>query len=256
MNSLVLILLIFTRLTAMVLTAPMLGSRNIPFRFRMGVSLILTISTYGLTVQPHVDPIEFMPLLFSEAAIGLMLGLGIMIIFVAAKMAGTVISQMSGIQLAGNLDPGTGQPSTALGQFFSILSLAAFVAAGGPELLITATIDSFQRLPVGTSIEFSGLAKTIPVLLQQSFTLTLRGVAPAVAAMLISTVVVAWVNRSFPQMNLFSVGLSSNLVVMFLAVGLTMSGCVWLFVDDLQSFVRFIVDTLQSIQAPVLGGAN
>ena len=64
--------------------------------------------------------------------------------------------------------------------------------------------------------------------------------------MLIATVVIGFISRTYPQMNLLGMGLSSNLIVMFLAVFLTLGGSVWLFVDDLDHFVSMITDAMQS----------
>ena len=50
---------------------------------------------------------------------------------------------------------------------------------------------------------------------------------------MITSLTFGFVCRSFPQMNLTSIALGSNLFMMFLAMSLTLGGCVWLFLDDL-----------------------
>ena len=127
---------------------------------------------------------------------------------------------------------------------FSILSLAAFALIGGPELVVTATLDTFVNLPIGSSLETSSVSALLVQLLQQSFLLTLRGVAPAVAALMISTLIIGLISRTYPQMNLLGLGLSSNLVVMLLAIFFTLGGCVWLFVDDLNQVIITIQETI------------
>lgn len=248
-------LLAFTRISAMVMTAPVLGSRSVPFRFRVALAGILTLSTFSL-IQSHstlLDSSQFVQAFFSELTVGLMLGLGVMIVFAAAQMAGTVIGQMAGIQIADSLDPQTGQPTSPVSQLFGILSLAAFAVIGGPELIASATLDTFIRFPVGSSLEMGPIIELVPQLLHESFILALRGVAPAVAALLISTIVIGWISRTYPQMNLLSLGLSSNLVVMFLAISLTLGGCVWLFVDDLDQFIAMISNSIHLAEAGSLG---
>ena len=83
-------------------------------------------------------------------------------------------------------------------------------------------------------------------LCRQSFLLTLRGVAPGVAAMLISTLVIGMINRAYPQFNLLSLGISSNLLVMLVALLFTVGGCVWLFVDDFQQILETIRTALMN----------
>ena len=55
-----------------------------------------------------------------------------------------------------------------------------------------------------------------------------------VVCLLVSNIVIGIISRTYPQMNLLGIGLTSNMVVMMGAVFLTVSGTVWLFVDDVK----------------------
>lgn len=248
MDSTLFFLLALARVTAVVMIAPVFGSRAIPIKLRIGIALILTMTAFPLIDSSLIDTAatgQFIPTIFSEVIIGSLLGLGVMIMFVAAQVAGTVISQMAGIQISNTLDPQTGESTSAVGQLFGILSLAAFALVGGPDLVVSAMLDTFASLPLGTRLDASNVLILLTELLQQSFILTLRGVAPAVAALMISTLVIGLISRTYPQMNLLGMGLSSNLLVMLLAVFFTLGGSVWLFVDDLDQFVAMITSSLR-----------
>jgi len=259
----ILFLLILVRTSALVMTAPLLGGRAIPIRFRVGFAIMLSLVTLPM-IRSHAviaDPLLFNPaellhLASAELVIGFALGLGVSVMFAAAQMAGTLLGQMAGVQISDQLDPTTGQSGTPVSQFFSILSLATFALMGGPELVLSALLNTFVELPIGTQI-FSGaqgaegvaLARTemadlLVEVLRQSFLLTLRAVGPAVVAMMISTVTISMIGRSNPQMNLSGIGFGSNVVIMLLAVFLFSGGCVWLFVDDLTGVVEHIQATL------------
>ena len=161
-------------------------------------------------------------------------------VFAAARMTGTVIAQMASIPIL----EGIGDSNSPVGQMFGMLSIAAFTLMNGPELLIASTLDTFVQLPLGTSLETRATADLLVEMLRQSFLLTLRGVAPAVAAMMVSTIVIAVISRNYPQINLLSLGLSSNVSMMMIAVFFTLGGCVWLFVDDLQGVLVTIQEGL------------
>ena len=88
----------------------------------------------------------------------------------------------------------------------------------------------------------------IVLLLGQSLSLAVRAVGPAVAALLIATITLGFVSRTLPQMNMFQIGLGSNLIVFWVAVFLTLSGCVWLFVDDIQLALEQVQSTLTAQQ--------
>lgn len=252
MEASIVFVLVFARISAAVFTAPVLGNRAVPFKFRLVIAGVLALTAMPLVEGSTTNPVGLDHLasaLFSEIIIGSLLGLGVMIIFSAAQMAGTVIGQMAGIQISDSLDPQTGQPASSISQMFGILSLAAFALMGGPELVVSATLDTFAQLPLGSSFESSDALGLITRLLQQSLILTLRGVAPAVGALMISTIVTGLISRTYPQMNLLSLGLNSNLMVMLLAVFFTLGGCVWLFADNLTLVVDTIVDSLNDFHS-------
>lgn len=238
------------RISAAVMTAPVLGSRTIPLRFRIVLAILLTLATFPLIRANSVSEVSadssLASMALSELIVGTLLGFGIMIVFAAAQVAGTVIGQMAGLQMSNSLDPLSGEATSPVAQMFSILSLAAFALIGGPELVVTATLDTFANLPIGSSLETSNIGGLVAELLQQSFLLTLRGVAPAVAALMISTLIIGLVSRTYPQMNLLGLGLSSNLLVMMLAIFFTLGGCVWLFVDDLHQVMVTIQESISA----------
>lgn len=256
-TTIVVFLFALARISAAVMTAPVLGSRTVPIRFRLVLAMLLTMASFPLIGAPDLGLVatdvqpDYVSIFLSEVTIGAMLGFGVLIVFSAAQIAGTVIGQMAGIQIAGNFDPQSGESTSAVSQLFGILSLASFALIGGPELVITATLDTFANVPIGTSLQSSTVFPLLGELLQQSFILTLRGVAPAVAALMISTLVIGLISRTYPQMNLLGLGLSSNLLVMFLAIFFTLGGCVWLFVDDLQQIMALIQDSISHPQAQV-----
>ena len=254
MDTAVVFLLALFRVSAVVMTAPVLGSRSVPFKFRIVIALLLTLTAIPLIDGSAIDSTEPKLLgaaILSEVIIGLLLGIGVMIVFAAAQIAGTVISQMAGIQLSDSLDPNTGQSASPVSQLFGVLSLAAFALVGGPELVVSAMLDTFVELPLGRSLETSNVLSLVAELLQQSFLLTLRAVAPAIAALMISTLVIGLISRTYPQMNLLGLGLSSNLMVMLLAIFFTLGGSVWLFVDDLDQFIAMIGEGISESQAHV-----
>lgn len=238
--------LAWVRITAMLFTAPVLGNKSIPFRFKVLLSIVLTTVAFPLINQTGslaVEIDQWPTAALGELTIGIFLGLGVKVVFAAAQMAGTVISQMAAIQMgAGEQMEGAG--GTPVSQLFGVLSVAAFVLMSGPEYLVGATLDTFVAVPIGSELALDNLSSLLIELLRQSFLLTLRGVAPAVTAMLISTIVIGLVARNFPQINLLNLGLTSNLCVMFLALFFTLGGCVWLFADDFHQVLATIQDAL------------
>ena len=73
---------------------------------------------------------------------------------------------------------------------------------------------------------------------------------------MISTIVIGLISRTYPQINMWGVGINSNQFMMFLAVFLTLGGCVWLFVDDLGDVLKMIQSTMMSLQNDAIAPAG
>lgn len=268
----------FVRIVAVTMTAPILGSRAVGLRARIAIAMMLMMLTLPLVQVPpdffsnvtanqrgaETDDVmeagaaagaRWLPFVFSEAAIGISLGLGVTIMFAAAGAAGTAIGQMTGLQLG---DAGGPDSQSPISRFFHVVSIAAFALIGGPALVVTAMLDTFIQIPLGSALDHQPMIAMVTQLLQQSFMLTLRAIGPVVIALLASNIVIGIISRTYPQMNLLGLGLSSNLVVMFLAVFLSLGGTVWLFVDDIETTIQFLTQgidhaatTGRSIMAPL-----
>jgi flagellar biosynthetic protein FliR len=248
-------LLMFTRIAAMVFTAPILGSKAVCVKHRVLISLVLAAVSFSAFPQTDVArtevDLDLVTPILSEISIGVSLGLGTLIIFSAAQMAGNILGQLAGLQFFDQLDPSTGGNTSPIGQLFGLTSLAAFALMNGPDLVIGSVLQTFQQLPLGSSIRSANLLELLPELLQQSFILAVSGVGPGIAAMLATSIAFGFVCRSYPQMNLTSLAMGSNVVVMFLAIFLTLGGCIWLFVDDLGPSLQMIQSYLtESSSAP------
>ena len=246
----IVLLLLLTRVTCVVMTAPIFGSRTVPMKIRLLLAVFFSLAAFPLgttkvSLAPNLS--DLWTAVSSELVIGILLGLGVSILFAAAQVAGSVIGQLAGVQWPTQTETESGEPISAVSQLFAMLSLAAFALIGGPELVLGSLLESCVQLPLGTSLNNTSVVALLTELLQQSFLLTLRGVGPAVAALMISTIVIGMIGRAYPQMNMLGLGLSSNQLVLFLAISLTMSGCVWLFVDDLSEFVALIQSRIKEM---------
>ncbi len=236
--------LVFVRILASVLTAPLLSHARVPFLFRVGLAGMLTLVTVPILMQnasfADVSKLDLFTSVFNEALIGATIGLGVMILISAAQVAGQVIGQLAGINLTDPIGGENANMGGVMASFFNMLSLAVFAMMGGPEMMVTAVLDTFQQVPLGQLVVQRELLELMGTLLGQSLSLAVRAVGPAIAALLISTLTLGFINRTMPQLNMLQFGLNANLVVLWLAVFLTLGGCVWLFVDDIQSAVDHV----------------
>jgi flagellar biosynthetic protein FliR len=101
---LVVFLLILSRVSALALTAPVLGARAAPMRVRaflaVALSAVVAPLIWDTTVEQPVHIVQMLALIGGELVIGATLGLGVMIIFSGIQVAGQLMGQVSGMAWA------------------------------------------------------------------------------------------------------------------------------------------------------------
>lgn len=243
--------LVLARVAAMVLTAPLFGSRAIPFQLRLILALALAFVIAPMQVS---DVFTFAPgvpvfviSLAAEALIGGVLGMGVAIVLAGAQIAGQLISQMSGLSLADVFDPESGAQTPVISNLLYLVGLAVFVAIGGHRLLVAALLDTYEFMPIGQAQLPDELGVLLTTLLVESFALAMRGAAPAMIGLLLATLAMGLVGRSLPQINVMTVGFGFNLAAALVLLGVSVAAIAWLFETQLNPAVETILDRLRPV---------
>lgn len=210
--------LVLTRLSGMLMLAPVWGSTAVPMRIRVflavALALVITPLVWG-TNAPYPDNLIVLATLAGcEFAIGLTIGLAVKMYFAGLQLAGQVMGQMSGMALADVVSPSFGSSVPVFSQLLHITMLAIFVITGGHRQVLGALIDSFHGMPVGHVRLSKTLVGALVDVLQQSFIFGLQVAAPVMVAMLLSLLIMGLISRTLPQLNILAVGFSVNSLVM------------------------------------------
>jgi flagellar biosynthetic protein FliR len=219
-------LLVFSRVTALVATAPVFSSAAIPRTVKVGLAGLVSLATVPV-VFPHVptppgDLFSLAGQIGAEAAIGALLGFLANMVFAAVQIAGTVVDTQIGFAIIHVLNPYTGQPTAAIGQFYYQFALTLFLLADGHASLIGSVVGSFGVVGPGAA-HFAGDVPGVLIdMMGQMFLLGFRIAVPAAAVLLVVDVSFAIVARAVPQMNVFIVGLPAKVIIglITLSVGL------------------------------------
>jgi flagellar biosynthetic protein FliR len=209
------------RVAAMLMVAPVLGSRAIPVRVRVGVSVLLTMVLYP-TLAGHLphQPAAALGLLITaqEIVLGLATGFLVRLALSAFEVAGTVVATQMGLGFAALTDPQNGGQIPVLSQYFAVIVTLLFLALDGHLLLIKVLVLSFQVVPVG-ELRFNG--DGIWQLLEWGrhiFSGAVLVALPAIASLTVVNLAFGVMTRVAPQMNLFAVGFPITLLLGLLVV--------------------------------------
>jgi len=196
--------------------APIFGMAAVPVQLRLVVSLAVGMA--GLAAVPFqlppdgVSSVAGIVLVMGEVLAGLALGFAVQIGFSSALLAGEAIGNTMGLGFASMMSPQTGSASPALGQFLSILATFLFLSIGGHLSLAAIIVDSYRALPVGAAMPSAGSIRGLVMFGGDLFSAGLAIALPVGFALVLVQIVMGFLSRSAPAMNLFAVGLPATLL--------------------------------------------
>lgn len=227
-------LLVFFRTGAMLFAAPIFSSLAIPVRLRIAMALTLAFLTFPL-VLPEVPAglslAQALGAVAGELMIGLILGFGMGLIFFGLEVAGSMIEREAGMALAEAFNPLTEQRSSILAQIFTFVTFLVFLAAGGHLAIVRALLDSFRTVPVLTFRMSSAVPDVLLALLQTAMVMGLRIAAPALVALFIASLVMGFIMRTVPQINILTVGFAIRVVTALFVAMIAIRGLPPIFLD-------------------------
>ena len=212
-----LFLLIATRLSAMLMVAPVFNSRMIPVRVKAGLIILISyialpvVAAEGGTIPDGA--IGFGILAMKEALIGFALGLVAQFLFAAVQTAGSFIDMSAGFAIAQTLDPTTNASTTVLGRWYNMVALAAFLALGGHQLLVQGVVSSFTLAHPLSNPDMGLLVTGVLAHADDILLMVVQIGAPIIGALLITDITLGVISRSVPQMNVFMVGMPLKIII-------------------------------------------
>jgi flagellar biosynthetic protein FliR len=118
------------------------------------------------------------------------------------------------------------------------------VTIGGHRRMIAALLSTFEVIPIGGGSLPPSLSETVTTLLGQSFALGVRAAAPAMTALLLSTLVMGLISRTLPQLNIMAFGFGLNAMVTLGALAVSLGAIAWIFQDQIDAVLETLPETL------------
>ncbi len=228
--------LVLFRTSGVMLTAPVIGSQNLPVQLKLGLSMLLSLLVLPLLMTKSIElPATlggYASAAVAETAIGLILGFSATLLFAAVQLAGMLIDQELGMSLANVIDPLSNEQVSVVGQLKLLLATALFLAVEGHHMVLAALSDSFAAVPL-LSFRFTPeLARHLgDDAFRDLFDIAVRLAGPTIVVMLISTVALGFLARAVPEMNIFIVGFSLRIMIGLLIIALTVGVFSGVFLD-------------------------
>jgi len=216
----------FARLSGFLMTLSVIGSRNVPARFRMLLALTVTVivaPVIPLTESVVLFKAQTFLLIIEQTLIGAALGFVSRLMLETFVIGSQIIAMQSGLGFASLVDPANGASVPALGQFFLMLTTLLFLAVDGHLIMIRLVVESFTSFPIGTSQSLSEMFFQLVSWAKWIFAAALIMALVAIASLLIVNIAFGVMTRAAPQINIFAVGFPLTMVAGLILVWLGLS---------------------------------
>lgn len=209
--------LVAARIGGAFLFAPMLTGMTIPFQYRALLAFALAVCVYPLV--PHerfagqeIDVLSLAPVMASELAIGAVIGLLISLPLVMVQLGGEIIGYQMGLGLAAVYNPDLDATSNPASTFIYYMAAATFMAIGGLDAVFYGVVLTFSSIPLGAFAMSQPPLGLYLELLNTSMELGIRIAMPVVGTLVIVLIVLGFIMKTMPQINVLSVGFSFKIL--------------------------------------------
>jgi flagellar biosynthetic protein FliR len=201
---------VLARVSGLVSSMPVLSGKAIPVRIKGLVAVALSfllepVAVRSATVLPG-NFASWIAALFSEFAIGVALGFSAFLVFAAVSFAGELAGVQVGFGLVDVINPLGLVEVPLLGTFQNTVAFLVFLASGAHEALIWSLGRSFDLIPPGGGVFDAIFYEGYLTLFSRFAELGLTLAAPFLVGGLVLNLVLGFLSRMMPQMNLLSVG--------------------------------------------------
>lgn len=222
------------RISAMVMSAPILSARQTPRLLRVGLVLVLTWVLVPVLPAPTTVPFfstDAFLILLQQLLIGVIMGFTLQLVFSAMVFGGQVIAYSMGLGFASMMDPQNGVQVPVISQFYLIIATLVFLLFDGHLLLIELLARSFSTFPVAT--DGLGRAQFGQVVGwgSEMFSGGLLMALPVMSALLLVNLGMGVITRAAPQLNIFSVGFPLTILIGFILMWATLDNTMAAFAD-------------------------
>lgn len=236
--------LLFARLGAVLMVAPVWGEQSVPATMRLALAIMVTaVLAPGLAAVAPPQPGNFVnaiPLIISEIIIGLILGLGARLMMSALQVAGATAGIASGLGFAQQIDPVASQPAAVFSGFFSLMGLVLIMSAGLHRVMIEAAGDSYAIFPPGALPPIGDATQFVIDAVSNSFRLGIQIAAPVLVFSLIFNIALGLVSRLIPQVQLFMTAMPLSVMLGLAVIALGLGGGLMVWLDAMETQMRLL----------------
>jgi flagellar biosynthetic protein FliR len=218
----------FIRAGGVMTMIPVFSGRNVPMPVRLAIAAFLALVGLQAVREATLPPLDVLTLVLAaahELIIGLLMGLGVRLIFFALETAGQIIANEMGLAVSAQIDPVSQSSSTPVGVALTLFGTLLFLLSGAHHAVFAAFARSFVLMPPGIASFNRGAGEVLVQSTGSIFLLAVQIAAPLMAMNFVVTLTFAVLSKAAPGVNAFAesfpIRIAAGLTMLALGFGLT-----------------------------------
>lgn len=254
MENVIILFLVFARVSGIFLLTPVFGSTNIPGSLKIGLAGFLTyVALPIVTLSDSIfimNTYQLVYYILLEFFIGLVFGFISLLIFTSIYIAGDLIDRNIGFSIVSVVNPQDETQIPITSNLFYVMSIMVFLMTDLHHILIKAVLHSFKVIPIGyESVNLLLVDKVIEVM-KTGFVLGFKMAAPIMITIFATNVLLGVLSRAMPQMNVFIVGMPLKIFIGLITIFLVLP----LYFDIFSNIFSIMFDYIKEFISSAVKG--
>ena len=213
-------ILMFLRVSALIISSPIFGRKNVPNMLKIAFCVLITYVIFSAnplgTAVSYNGVIDFALLCIKELLFGLVMGFVTTLFFSLVQTAGQVMDMQMGFGMVSVFDVQSNISVPVTGNMLNVILLIAFFGVNGHLKLIYIVRATFSHIPAGQVALNAAIGLVALEVFVLAFLLAINVAMPLIASGMLGEVVLGFIVRAIPQMNVFVVGIPLKMFLGFL----------------------------------------
>lgn len=219
-----------TRIVGLFLVLPIFGDANIPPLVKIFLSFTVNIAVFpiaaasGLTQASALatSDLGIITLVLKELAVGLSMGFVAKLFFEGLTFAFGHVGNQMGFNMASVYDHHSEANVPVISQLIMIFATLLFLALNGHHVFLRALVQSYEVVPIGGIVFTKSLVGYVLETSTQVFWIAAKLSAPMALMIFLINCAFGVVAKAVPQINVFVVSFTVNILAGFLVLSLSM----------------------------------
>lgn len=247
---LVLLGLIFTRISGLFILLPVFSSRNVTTVVKVGILFFISIAVAPVVaLKADVQVNSFLELayhLFVEFSIGLSFGMVMVILLSSIYLAGSIVDRNLGFSMVNVISPLDESNMPVSANIYYLFAMLIYLFTDGHHMMIRGIVESMQLIPVGGGLLNPLIVMDFVELFGQAFVIGVRLSAPFIITTMVANIILGMLSKAMPGMNVFMIGMPFKIFVGLTLFSLIMPVYYNSFIELYKMVYNYLFDMIRN----------